>query len=534
MSLSYKYRMLSGLESSGGHNMVWAEGATAAELATAVAASGSIGTLTGDPDSLYIFDGTTWNLIDKEGLASGVTYEGISPQTLLMVMKLLAVPMDTLNTVDTYDVLTTRGDILYRGETVPERLAKGTAGDVLMIGGNDPSWIAPEDLAFTDTNSNYTTDTIGSALIQLGPLLDADKWPEYIRTTKPTEQSDEYEGMLVYSTDTDNLQFCRTPGEQEIDTLAVTAGAVTKDGNVTITLNGADVVVAVLGGTAAVYNATITAAATASGDITITLDGAATDVAVVADDTAVAVAGKITTAYADDADWTVGNVDAVLTFTAKAKEAKSGAFSFTDTDTTGVTCTAGVTETTPGVDTDGVNDVATKIAAETYTGWDATAVDAIVTFVKAAVGACSAPAITDTDETGVTGAFIRTNEGVSDIWEGDGWHVWVPSLTWGTADPADVGTVARYMVQNHTLFFNISIASTDGNDASSLTISLPFPPKDNNALIPVDGYKVVNASWAQAFAYIDDGASNIVFNGFTTCTDGAALKIILAGQYEIA
>jgi hypothetical protein len=535
MGFTYKYRMLSGLESSGGVNVVWVEAATAAELATSSAASGSIGTIAGDPDSLYVFDGTTWNLIDKEGLAAGVSYEGISPQTVLLIMKLLAVPLVTLGTAATYSVLTTRGDIIYRGAALPTRLPKGTEGMVLKQGANDPIWIIPHDLGFTDTGSKYTTDTLGAALVQLGPLLDADKRQYYLRTTKPTTEADQVEGMLVYSSDTDCLQICRTPGEQEIDSLEVTAGAVTTPGagHVTIALNGVDKEVELNGGTLDVHNGTITGAATGDGDITLTLDGTAIPVTVANLDTAAAVAGKVTAAMAANANWTVGNVDAVLTFTAKAVGVKAGAFSF-DGGTTGVTCTAGITETTPGVAADTINGVATKIRAAEYTGWTTGGADAVVTFTKDAVGACSAPTFTDTDTTGAAGTFTRTNQGVTDIWEGDGWHDWIPALTWGTADPATITKVARYMIQNHTLFFNVYISSADGNDASSLTIGLPYPPKDNNSFITPHALQLIDTAWREAMAYIDDGASVIGFYNFGVCTDAAACKFIVSGQYEIA
>jgi hypothetical protein len=185
MSLSYKFRMLSGLESSGGHNMVWAEAATAAELATAVAASGSIGTLTGDPDSLYVFDGTTWNLIDKEGLAAGVTYEGISPQTLLMVNKLLAVPMGVLT--QTY------------------------AGLQIL------------DASVSDIEAQFAQPS----------------------AVAPSAEKDMAEGMVQFDTTAHALTVLDVPGVQEVDDLEITHAA-TGSANVTVTLNGTPYVIAVL------------------------------------------------------------------------------------------------------------------------------------------------------------------------------------------------------------------------------------------------------------------------------------------------
>jgi hypothetical protein len=435
---------------------------------------------------------------------------------------------------DALNVMTTRGDIIYRNATVPARLAKGTENQVLKMGANDPAWVTPGSLPIADTATKYATDTIQGAFDELGPLLDAEKRQYLVLSTKPTAEAEQAEGMVVYAEDTGLLQVCRTPGEQEIDSLEVTAGAVTDSGNITIALNGVDKTVAVVGGTLAVYGATITAGASAAGDITITLDDVDTEVEVAAEDTAAAVAGKITTAYAADADWAVGNVNAVLTFTAKAKEVKAGTFGFEDTDTTGVTCTAGITETTPGVDPDSIADVAEKIRDAEYTGWTTGGTGAVVTFTKDAVGACSAPSFTDTNNTGVDGTFTRTNQGVTDVWEGDGWHNWVPSLSWTTGNPVTPTTKARYMIQNHTLFFNVYITSSDGNGATDLVIPLPFPPKDNDAFVGVNASELVGANFSVMGGYIDDGASNIEFSNFQPATAENGLQIIVSGQYEIA
>lgn len=98
MGANIKYRMLG---ASGQANLVWADAADTTELAATACSIGSIGTIAGDPDKLYVYDGDTWNLIDKEGVASGVTYEGISPQTVLMVNKLLMPHLARLASVET-------------------------------------------------------------------------------------------------------------------------------------------------------------------------------------------------------------------------------------------------------------------------------------------------------------------------------------------------------------------------------------------------------------------------------------------------
>lgn len=46
------------------------------------------------------------------------------------------------------DILTTRGDIIYRGASAAERLAKGTEGQVLKQGANDPEWATLDGYAF--------------------------------------------------------------------------------------------------------------------------------------------------------------------------------------------------------------------------------------------------------------------------------------------------------------------------------------------------------------------------------------------------
>lgn len=66
---------------------------------------------------------------------------------------------------------------------------------------------------------------------------------------------------------------------------------------------------------------------------------------------------------------------------------------------------------------DGVNLVAEKIRAATFSGWTVEpGSDAILNFKKDAVGTCSAPTASG-GTTGVTfGSFVRTNEGVAAVW----------------------------------------------------------------------------------------------------------------------
>lgn len=66
---------------------------------------------------------------------------------------------------------------------------------------------------------------------------------------------------------------------------------------------------------------------------------------------------------------------------------------------------------------DGVNLVAEKIRAATFSGWTVEpGSDEILNFKKDAVGTCSAPTASG-GTTGVTfGSFVRTNEGVAAVW----------------------------------------------------------------------------------------------------------------------
>ena len=67
---------------------------------------------------------------------------------------------------------TTRGDIIYRGASADARLAKGTAGQFLKIGANDPEWSdvsagatgASTDKIFWENGQTVTTNyTIGDS-----------------------------------------------------------------------------------------------------------------------------------------------------------------------------------------------------------------------------------------------------------------------------------------------------------------------------------------------------------------------------------
>jgi hypothetical protein len=69
----------------------------------------------------------------KLALTGGITNDDIASDAAIAVSKLASTPI-------LESLLTTRGDIIYRGASAAERLAKGTAGQYLQQGANDPQW----------------------------------------------------------------------------------------------------------------------------------------------------------------------------------------------------------------------------------------------------------------------------------------------------------------------------------------------------------------------------------------------------------
>lgn len=156
-------------------------------------------------------------------------------------------------------------------------------------------------------------------------------------------------------------------------------------------------------GTVEVRELTVSTGATSAGNVDIVLDGA--DAVTVAlaetDTTAELVAAAI--AAAEFIGWTVTAEGAVVTFTRDTGIASTGAYTFTDTGSTGAAAT--FAEITAGADGSGTvsvvldgasavetvlaagdsaEAVATKIGAGTYTGWSAVVDGASVTFTRAA------------------------------------------------------------------------------------------------------------------------------------------------------
>ncbi len=119
------------------------------------------------------------------------------------------------------------------------------------------------------------------------------------------------------------------------------------------------------------------------------------------------------------------------------------------------------------------------------------------------------------------------------------WAAYTPTLTWGTAAPASITTVARWVRVGVVVHFHIDISSADSNATDSLTISLPADPVDNNDRTAVTAIQKAGAggvTYSNPLAYIDmDSASKLIkFYSFTTGTDGQAIALIVSGSYEVA
>lgn len=73
---------------------------------------------------------------------------------MAITWKKIAFDADVISNI----LLTTRGDIIYRNATVPARLAKGTEGQVLAMGANDPAWADPINTT-SDWKGSFNWDT---------------------------------------------------------------------------------------------------------------------------------------------------------------------------------------------------------------------------------------------------------------------------------------------------------------------------------------------------------------------------------------
>lgn len=96
-----------------------------------------------------------------------------------------------------------------------------------------------------------------------------------------------------------------------------------------------------------------------------------------------------------------------------------------------------------------------------------------------------------------------------------------------------VAQTARYTTIGNICYFNYSYTATDGNDANSLTITLPVTPKDNDAIISITSQQKVDTTWSNPLCFIDDDSGGLAFRTLSVCTNAKAVEVIITGFYEV-
>ena len=121
------------------------------------------------------------------------------------------------------------------------------------------------------------------------------------------------------------------------------------------------------------------------------------------------------------------------------------------------------------------------------------------------------------------------------------WAAFSPSPVWGTANPTITTTVARYVQTGKVVTFNVSFVISNGNAASSLTMSLPVAaPQTANYQLPLIAFKKITTGgssiMSDPFAYIDYTLATpvITFNQFGTLPSGYTAVLNISGSYEVS
>jgi len=113
---------------------------------------------------------------------------------------------------------------------------------------------------------------------------------------------------------------------------------------------------------------------------------------------------------------------------------------------------------------------------------------------------------------------------------------YTPTLTWTTGTPAtNVSYKFQYQVIGKLCFVTGYYTADDGNGATALTITTPYTQKSYSGeyLQSFSAHQLVDTTWSNPLAYLDDNDGLIKFNSFTTCTDNTSVKILVSGFYEI-
>jgi hypothetical protein len=119
------------------------------------------------------------------------------------------------------------------------------------------------------------------------------------------------------------------------------------------------------------------------------------------------------------------------------------------------------------------------------------------------------------------------------------WANWTPTLTWTTGTPAAITTIARYLQIGKTIFFQISILSSDSNACTALVISdLPGTivnvAGETFSAASLQRYGATGTTYIDPLAYIYPTDETIRFRAFQTATDGQAIGINVSGFYEVS
>ena len=133
-----------------------------------------------------------------------------------------------------------------------------------------------------------------------------------------------------------------------------------------------------------------------------------------------------------------------------------------------------------------------------------------------------------------TTAFVLAN--ISSAWSS-----FSPTPIWGTANPTITTTVARFATTGKTTTFNVSFVISNGNDASSLTMSLPVAaPQIATYYYALKAFKEITTGGdsirSDPFAYIDYTLATpiIKFYQFGTLPAGYTAILNISGSYEVA
>jgi hypothetical protein len=101
-------------------------------------------------------------------------------------------------------------------------------------------------------------------------------------------------------------------------------------------------------------------------------------------------------------------------------------------------------------------------------------------------------------------------------------------LAWGGATPDEASVdVFKYRIINGILFYNISIYASDGNNATSVSISTPVSPTGYAFVVVLE---TIGTTRAVAEGQSGQGVINIYLQ---TATDGQLLKLDLSGFYPV-